>query len=944
MITILYFLTIDICKTFVIDILHLKTVELLLNLILEIFMSVKNDCISTLRGDFTASCRICPLEVSPGKQIRESLEIIDKNKQRIFQLFLRKVPQAQDIILQLTPDHISEVHLPLMMSAIFMIFLEDRVEDYQSQLDVRDATLDDQWENLRMRYAVERSKLFVSEDSPFRLFLADLTKRLKEENCLADFEKTADLFLQIMRIDHMGSARLAALFVKKEDPTFSKVKGSNDVVIQVSRASLERLYHVMVQQFQKHTKWTLSKLKETALALNDSSFRKLLQDTQSKNAQSSREEVDIVFQKVEEAQINLLHMMLASDLSDNEAISKHMKNLEFMLKCGESIKQCLCGTINSCAALGVSFKDPSIRKITEELFASRLDPQLNEEERNQSLQKSIAVFDQVIQNTERGSSVLNCYIIEPVSEMISILSMLFDSNKAIEEAQTCGTKLALAKNLPPILISQKPPVQDQVSIDLEWMETGKNKRRKHNGNRQATQQNGNRQATQQKSNPSENKTSSKGAANHAAKTSAPGEKAASSQTATPPVSPVSPAVLDPFEQLKFKLLHLHDAEPSPILRQVIWHADALKCVQDAYGKSPISSQDYVNYIDTVASGSQKLLELTYRFCLEKKGNPLKVHNLKQAHRALFSSSSYPEIVEELSQANHFTRYFHFYYEEMHSRTTSQVTISPLLQLLVSAAKRPETLKQETLQKWAEETVQKGTSQALLLLKSFSDPKGSPFIIPDVALTVSEPIKIDKFQNIFDQLKAFLTEKRLVSYHPSALKIKQALSSLTMLKASIEQLNGTQYQHSLASWMAWSLFQLQETVENVLHAIEFFKETEITYIHELKDLAGKLDLEMGTLSEDLRDLSYKPRYPAEHLPEGMSARLIDDAEALRQYPELLEGAKLSGRPRLLWKLPSSDVSIPSLFGRLTSLLEKTAVFLQVDAISALQTSWETRFSN
>ena len=124
---------------------------------------------------------------------------------------------------------------------------------------------------------------------------------------------------------------------------------------------------------------------------------------------------------------------------------------------------------------------------------------------------------------------------------------------------------------------------------------------------------------------------------------------------------------------------------------------------------------------------------------------------------------------------------------------------------------------------------------------------------------------------------------------------------------------------------------------MLHAIEFFKDTEITLPHDLQQLAKKIQLEMGSLSADLHSLSYKPRYPAEYLVEGEGAQLIDDAEALKHHPELQDGFELPSLPKRLWKLPSKEISTASVLNRLSKVLDDTAVFLKTTAIPALQTS-------
>src|ERR1700688_3435096 len=107
-------------------------------------MAIKNNSISD-RGELAVSYPIAPLEVNPKKKIQESAGNDEKNGQRLFQLFLRKLPQAQQLAQQLIPHHLNTAHLPFCLSFLFMTYMEHQIELYQSQVDPdeRDLSLDE---------------------------------------------------------------------------------------------------------------------------------------------------------------------------------------------------------------------------------------------------------------------------------------------------------------------------------------------------------------------------------------------------------------------------------------------------------------------------------------------------------------------------------------------------------------------------------------------------------------------------------------------------------------------------------------------------------------------------------------------------------------------------------------------------------------------------------
>ncbi len=886
-------------------------------------MSIKNNVTPTVdRGTLALSYPICPLEATLKEQIQEASRGDEKNDQRLFQLFLRKLPQVQQLIQQLMPDHLNAAHLPFGISFLLMTYMEDQIELYQSQLDERDLSIDEKWNEIRLQYMIPSSKLFVKTDGLFPPFAADLAKKLQQVGYAADFEKTVELFLQILRVDHVGIMHLAALFLNKDG---SRVKKEGKIVIQIPRASLESSFSILVQQLQRHYRWFVAESKKTVLDLNSKagdlnkfSTKDLIRDT---------EQVDADFAKMEENIRENLHALLTLNLNDNGTLIKKLQIVkELVVAIDNKIRESKHSTEFLTRFKGLNIQDPFIRKQMEKKFSDQLDPQLTEEERKEALQKQMRGFDALAEGPARYFALQKRYLVEPLSDLATIMQALIDSNQSFEEGQARGAALPLAKDLAPIL----PVAQAQASLDSEkvyqeLMNEEISSKKTAGGKKRAAQKTGGKQTKKP--------TEKTAAASKEAAPPAQKEKAASSSTVASTAPQVASGSASPIDRLMPSLLGLFETNPSSkSLRQAIWHLDALKSVQEAYGKTPFLSKDHLNYVNAIAQGAQKVLEQTYRFCLGEKEESAKVHNLKRLHTLLDPSSPPPDVVNTLYFANHWGRYFHIYHNQFTSETTYRIEIPPLLNLLVSAENRPGA----SLQAWAEEIIQKTCAQTELLLKPLLAAAAPLPPIPEALLQQARvAVPTQPWQEISALLKSFLATNYLSPYHPSALRLKQALSALTMLQASVEKLNAAPHQRALAAWTSWSLFQLQEVVENVLHAIEFFKDTEITLPHELQQLAKKIEVEMGSLSADLHSLSYKPRYPAEYLVEGEGAQLIDDAEALKHHPELQEGFQLPSLPKRLWKLPSKEVSNASLLNRLSKVLDDTAAFLKTTAIPALQ---------
>jgi hypothetical protein len=85
----------------------------------------------------------------PGRlMLWEQKEVLGKSTENIDKLFTRfvneKIPKARNLVNQLVQNQsVSDIHLPLRLSSIFLIYLDECVEHYQNQLENRDLEIDE---------------------------------------------------------------------------------------------------------------------------------------------------------------------------------------------------------------------------------------------------------------------------------------------------------------------------------------------------------------------------------------------------------------------------------------------------------------------------------------------------------------------------------------------------------------------------------------------------------------------------------------------------------------------------------------------------------------------------------------------------------------------------------------------------------------------------------
>jgi hypothetical protein len=402
------------------------------------------------------------------------------------------------------------------------------------------------------------------------------------------------------------------------------------------------------------------------------------------------------------------------------------------------------------------------------------------------------------------------------------------------------------------------------------------------------------------------------------------------------------------ERLRSKLESLHQVIHSPALRQALWHLDLLITVQNSLGESLPKTEECFTLIDMVISSSHKFLEQTYRFCSKKDGELLLTsHSLKQYHRELYPDfdptvSDYPKIVHDLNLGNLWPRYPYTQHANWHLMTTLQLNPPPILDTLVKLAEGQKSLSAKDLKKFIDETIAGACLHAEHLLQKKNPSEvhlPAPIAKNDPSAFSISSIKslpLDRCSAVSNKLNNFLKGSRLHSQHPGYLYVKQALAALKMLKVSLQRINGAKDIRELSTWATWSLQQLQESIENVLHTLEYFQDGEASTLHELGQLSEKVGLDMGDLSEQFHQLSYKVRYPAEVLVDTFPAQIIDDLEALKEHPELMQGFQLpsDNKPTILWKLPSKDASPQAITAALAQFIAEGMDFLEKQALPRL----------
>jgi hypothetical protein len=865
----------------------------------------------------------CPFAVStwnqyPGGWILDAAQTQEQTKEHcqkkaevIFkQLINQRIPQAKQLITKLIDTkHLSPDHLPMLIYTIFLTYVNDQIELYQNQHEERDVGVDLEWHKFMKAFARERHALFAVNKTWIKSLSNRLTELLKKADVLPkDLETTMKVWEDLLCLGHVSDMMLVSLFEEKARSSSLGSKRGN-VHTQLSRHQLESSFLITVRLLST-VQWITEKLEENMkLFLTDNEqeiFGKFKENikpflTSTQDAQQTFCSWQKNCTSVSDLYNDLLALhrnLLSLDLTNNEKIdsfSKKMTHIQDTLT--ENCES--CGKIIGCLKnIDKAGKKPTI--LSNESFKP---------------------FLSLLKKMQKCNSLAECYIINPISLIVSILDGLQKSNTLIENHKKGGTTPPLASQSllpPPRVYNEKFALE----LSNETPAQPKLKKKKIPSKSQSSAVNQPQKRPPEKPN-QEKKTPP----------AQPTPKSATAINLSPPKNNnKSIAKLSPLEELREKLFALHSAKADVAIRQALWHIDALITLHHIFNDSSFQAKESLTILNRMASSAHKLLEQTYRFYLQQKGTPFHTHNLKEYHFTLYDSPC-PDIVEKLYLANHWARYFYIEQQRWHALSTQSVCTPPLIEDLVCIAEGKLPSK-EALKKRVDEIIEKTLLQVNAMLPVAKNPSRDSLSTKDVCLQVKKPMKVNVFDEVVKDMNKIKTSFQ--QRHPSLLYLKQGISALSMVQVSLQRLQKAKTPCELMTWTSQCLQQTHEAIENVLHAIEFFKANEVTTLHELQVLSEKIQLEIGPLGSACDKLSMKSRYPAEHLSEGLGAQIIDDIETLRHCPQCLDNFELVGPlPPILWKAPSSKtLSVDEIMEKLSKLIADSEEFLRTKALPAL----------
>ncbi len=850
-------------------------------------------------ADVLSPYRLSPWYVLPGNWFRLKASADLGKVDLVFRNFVQhKIPQARTLLAKLIDTrHVSPVHLPLSVYAIFLMYIDEQIELYQNQRDERDPVLDLKWQEFKEALSKERIVVLTRDSKWAAPFFDDLKSRLKGADLLpeADFETTLSLWVQIIGIAHIGDMHLASFFEKKAASNTVNPRIQQFVYTDLPRGDLVSCFYLILGQFSQDCKWIAPKIAQKMHLPEDPFLKELFDLTTERSLDKTCQTVSTLEGDLKRFSKDLFLL----NLTDNEAIKKMLPQLK--RRVGEEEWGCFAEV-------------SEVIKYLQEAQASGRPLELVNKSLGSKMlycsQEQLKLLLALVENFQKCHLWIDAYFTISCDTLSRILEALQVSNEAIEKYRTEG----IVPHLGASSILPAPSRYDEKIVE-ELLASSSSRSRS-----------GSKKAKRISHQPAEKKQKEK-AVSPPVSEKKTNEK--SKRVSLEPQTPLQNLVLDPLEQLREKMFQIRQGNPSPSLRQALWHLDALISIQQLLDTQSVKAEESLTIFDAAVSSAQKLLEQTYRFC---GGSSQTAHNLKTCHSAC-SSFPYPEIVKELYLANHWTRYFYIQQEKWHSISTQHVETPPLLEELVKLAEGI-LFTQEELRKRVKMLIEKTCRQVEQLLPQTALPPLDPPLAKEVEIQWKAPIEAAGMETVKSCLKAFLADSGFSPQQPVYLYVKQAIAALAMCKDSVARIQAARTPRELATWTSWCLQQVQEGIENVLHAIEYLQEGEASMTHNLQALSEKVGLKMGDLGEACDFLCYKPRYPVENSSEGLGARIIDDVEAFKHHPECLEGFQIVGSSPFLWKMPSQGLSLDQMGARLESFIKQAEAFLRTQAVPLL----------
>ncbi len=826
---------------------------------------------------------------------------------KVFNLFInKKIPEVKDQIQQLVNHRcISNMHFPMTLYTVFFTYLNELIEHYQAQQEVRDEKLDEQLQSLKCLVSQGRFDLWNRDQKELGMIVNEIRNKLNYSDILPpNFDQTISLWVKILQVQYIGELNLAQLYDKNLKSAHIIHESKNDTV-KISRQHIVQSFFLVVNQLIKDFIWISKRTREKMPKLADKNLERALCLIVNNTIYKSPTPVSEQFENLMFAMRPYLKTLSSLDFDDKGSLDHVLADSKIVRTLARMNPKSL--SVIDRLSKGESFSIPDGDEkiiVSEEAFPGIANLLVNYNEC-----EALVRFFLSIQT----------YYVEEFLRSLILSNGLWENRNNV--------KLLLASEVASLLPT--PIEYDESAMEDLLLSTTSSINVKKKGKGKIPDKKGAPRTQQKKK-----------------QTAKPEAKSPQRQLKSEKKSPSVALTLisgdtvqtSSIERLRAKLSHYCEITASPALRQALWHSDALIAFQTSFDRSPLQAKECLSIACGVASCAQKVLEQTYRSLLLKRGADLPTsHNLLHYHREFDPAfKSYPEIVKKLCSANNWCRYFYSHEANLRAMSTQVVRIPRILSLFVQMAEG-KTFSPAILREFVDETIERASLHAESLLKGLDI--GSSSSLPPIH---KAPIAADLGQRLVINgavsraLQNFLNISHLNSHHLAYLYIKQALAALKMLEVSLQKMNEAKDLYALSAWNIWATQQLHESIEDVLHAIEYFQHGIVTTDHEMGKLAQDVGLEMGGLAEDYHHLSYKTRYPAEFLENTPLAESIDDLEFLKHHPEVMEGFKVKLPTTLLWKTPSENASLERIWEKLVKQIVQWEEFLLNKAIPLLET--------
>jgi hypothetical protein len=206
----------------------------------------------------------------------------------------------------------------------------------------------------------------------------------------------------------------------------------------------------------------------------------------------------------------------------------------------------------------------------------------------------------------------DCYLASHFYTLIRLLKALEEANTLIENHKKTGKALRLASQYPALLPAPSECVyNEKIALELSTSSEQTQPSRKKN------------KKPVEPKNPVPEKKKPKKTRQEESTSTQPAPKNATTIKLAPIVPESAIAIkATPLELLREKLFNLHCAKANIAIRQALWHMDALVCLDRVIKSSSFQNTESLTLLARVASSAHKVLEQSYRFCLEQQKKPL----------------------------------------------------------------------------------------------------------------------------------------------------------------------------------------------------------------------------------------------------------------------------------------------------------------------------------